>query len=84
MYSNSHTQNNYRQGLRHFFKSVYGEGDFHGQAEQYFVEERDHEDDFNTFLKYLNGCPPKTIRLRISTVRTFLSENDRELPLKFW
>jgi integrase len=84
LYPNKNTAKNYRQSIRLFFRSVYGEGDFRAQAEQYFEEDRDYERDLQDFLTSLNGRPPKTIRLRISCVKMFLLENNMELSQKSW
>jgi integrase len=84
LYTSPNTRKCYRYSLQHFFTAMYGKGDIYTQGDQYFSEDRSHEDDLNVFLNYLNGKPPKTIRLRLSVVRTFLSENDKEFPQKFW
>jgi len=54
------------------------------QAGRYFSETRDFEKDVQDFLGSLNGCAPKTVRMKIAAVRTFLVENDVELSQKFW
>jgi len=53
-------------------------------ANKYFSEKRDYEKDIQTFLKSLNGSAPLTIKLKLSNIKTFLIENNVELPEKFW
>jgi integrase len=84
LYPNAYTTENYRQSLKHFFRSVYGRGDVDAQGDRYFTEDRDMEADLNAFLNYLNGKPPKTIRLRVAAVKSFLMENGVELSQRFW
>jgi len=76
----------YRWALSRFFESVYGhnETSLEEHAEKYLSEERDYEEDLEGFLANINGEPPKSVRLMISAVRTFLVENDIELSDKFW
>jgi len=76
----------YRWALSRFFESVYGhnETSLEEHAEKYLSEDRDYEEDLEGFLANINGEPPKSVRLMISAVRTFLVENDIELSDKFW
>ena len=53
-------------------------------AERYFKDNRDYKTDLQDYLAYIKNRPPKTIRLNLSAVRTFLLENDVELPQRFW
>lgn len=50
----------------------------------YFDEDRDYEKDVKRYWQELNKSPPKTIYTAMTTIRVFLSENDIELPTKFW
>jgi integrase len=84
-FQSKNTRLNYRSGLKQFFVSVYGEnGDLEEKAEKYFSEQRDFEEDIQDFIDTFNGSAPKTIRLRLASVKTFLLDNDVELPQKFW
>ena len=86
MYRSRNTVKAYRWALTEFFKSVYGENEhrLEEHAERYFSEKRDVERDIQNFLAAINDKPPKSIRLCLTAVRTFLLENDVELPAKFW
>ncbi|MBS7619781.1 tyrosine-type recombinase/integrase [Candidatus Bathyarchaeota archaeon] len=84
-YQSHSTRKNSTSSLREFFKSIYGEAsDLEGLAQRYFSEGRDYKKDMEGFFISLNGRPPKTIKLRMSNIRTFLSENNVELEAKFW
>ena len=86
-YPNKNTKRNLKRAILDFFIAVYGEAkrnQLDELAEKYFTEERDHERDVEVFQKYLNGQAPLTVKLKISNVKTFLMENDIELPQKFW
>jgi len=86
MYRSHNTVKAYRWALTEFFRSVYGEdeGRLEEHAERYFNEKRDVEKDIENFLAAINDKPPKSVRLCLTAVRTFLIENDVELPVKFW
>jgi len=86
-YPNHSTNRNMRIAITNFFNAVYGEAkreQLDALAERYFREERDYEEDTQKFMKSLNGAAPLTIKLKVSNVKTFLLENDIELPQKFW
>jgi len=86
-YPNHSTKRNLRIAITDFFKATYGEAkrkQLDTLAERYFNEDRNHEQDIEAFLKHLNGQAPLTIKLKISNLKTFLLENDIELPQKFW
>jgi hypothetical protein len=51
--------------------------------QKYFSQQRNYEEDIPHFLKSLNGLAPLTIKLKMSNVKTFLLENDIDLPQKF-
>jgi len=86
MYSSANTVRAYRWALVEFFKTVYGEDESRVEelAERYFSEKRDYEVDIQNFLVAIRGRPPKSVKLMIAAVRTFLVENGVELPQKFW
>jgi len=76
-----------RIAITDFFKATYGEAkreQLDALAERYFREKRDYEEDTQKFMKSLNGAAPLTIKLKVSNLKTFLLENDIELPQKFW
>ena len=86
-YDNPGTQRNFRITITRFFKAVYGEAErkqLDALADRYFRGERDYEEDIQKFMKSLNGIAPLSIKLKLSNIRTFLIENDVELPQKFW
>jgi len=86
MYKSKSTVIAYRWALTEFFKSVYGENENHldEYAERYFKEKRNYESDIQNFLSAISERPPKSIRMMIAVVRSFLIENDVELPKKYW
>ena len=87
MYDNYETKKNVKTAVRQFFKSVYLETNSENLEEinqRYFSERRDIEEDVRNFLKSLNGLAPLSIKLKLSITKTFLIENDVELPQKFW
>lgn len=69
-------------------QSVYGpnKATVEERAEGYFAEEipRNYKEDIQSFFITIKDKPPKSVRLLLSAVRTFLIENDIELPEKFW
>jgi integrase len=85
-YESEGTKKVYRTVLKRFFKAVYmvEKVDLEVCAQRYFSEKRDYEEDIHAMFTWLNGKPPMTVRLTLSCVRTFLSENDVELSDKFW
>ncbi|MCK4885537.1 tyrosine-type recombinase/integrase [Candidatus Bathyarchaeota archaeon] len=87
MYDNYETKKNIKTAVTQFYKSIYPETTSENMEEinqRYFSTERDIEDDIRNFLKYLNGLAPLSIKLKLSIAKTFLTENDVELPQKFW
>ena len=86
-YDNYGTKKNFRIAITRFFESVYGEANSDNLdqlANRYFREKRDTEEDIMKFMKSLNGIAPLTIKLRVSSIKTFFIENEVELPQKFW
>jgi integrase len=76
----------YSWALTEYFKAIYGENEhkLEEYAERYFQEKRDYEQDIQSFFTQVNSKPPKTVRLMLAAVRSFLIENNVELPTKFW
>ncbi|MCJ7633655.1 site-specific integrase, partial [Candidatus Bathyarchaeota archaeon] len=83
-YRSKGTVRTYKSSLGTFFKGIYGEGSLEDFASRYFLDHRDYESDVQSFLARIKEAPPKTIHLRISSVRTFLLENHIELRQIFW
>jgi len=87
-YDNPQTKRNFEVAITQFFESVYDRviagDDLEETAEKYFSTERNYKEDFQNFFKSLNGMAPLTLKLKISNIKTFLVENDVELPQKFW
>jgi integrase len=86
-YDNTGTRKNLWNGLNKYFQSIYEEAtpeNLEEMANKYFSENRNYEEDIQNFLKSLNGLAPLTIKLKLSNIKTFLIENDVELPEKFW
>jgi len=86
MYQSKSTIYSYRWGLTAFFKAVYGENEakLEELGERYFNQKRDFERDVQDFFVTIKGRAPKSVRLMLTAVRSFLIENDIELPQKFW
>jgi integrase len=86
LYHSKQTTRVYTWALTEYYKSVYGENNhtLEEHAEQYFTEKRDIEEDVQNFFSVIADKPPKTVRLMLAAVKTFLVENDVELPAKFW
>jgi integrase len=86
-YQNNNTYNNHRKALTNYFTSIYGKfspDQLDEMGDRYFTEQRDIEQDLQTFMAFMNKYAPLTQRNRMSSVRTFLMENNFELPQKFW
>ncbi len=87
-YGSKKTVETYRLGLRAFLSCIYGKEVRNGDLDRYallYVEgDRDWQDDLDTFLASLQGRPPKTIRVYLAAVKTYLMENQIEIPQVFW
>jgi len=86
LYKGKSTVTAYRWALAEFFKSVYGENGHKLEelGDKYFTDNRDYEKDITKFLAAINDKPPKSVRLMLSAVKSFLIENRVELTEKFW
>jgi integrase len=86
LYPRENTSSTYRWALAEYFKTVDGENKqtVEEKADRYFVENRNFEEDMQNFSSTISRKPPKTVRLMIAAVRSFLIENDVELSEKFW
>lgn len=77
-YPNIKTRGVYRSCLNKFFQIM------ETSETQYFKKKRNYEQDINRFFIAISENPPKTVRLYLSTLKLFLSENDVQFPEKFW
>ena len=85
LYQSKSTIGAYRNGLKVYFTFIYGKsGQLEEKADQYLTDKRNIEEDLTNFQNSLRGRPPKSINLYITTVRTFLIENNIELSQAFW
>jgi integrase len=85
LFSSKATKKTYRWAVAEYFKSIYGDDELplEERADQYFAEARNCDEDIQKFFSTITAKPPKTVRLMISAVRSFLIENDVELSEKF-
>ena len=86
-YDNPGTRSNHYHAIKQFFESLYEEAtpeNLDAMAEKYFNEKRDYDNDLITYMKNLNGQAPLSVKLKLSSIKTFFIENEIELPLKFW
>lgn len=86
-YDNYETKKNLKTAVRQFLQSAYPETNKNNLEEfnrKYFTEQRNIEEDVINFLKSLNVFAPLSKKLKMSLVKTYLQENDIELPQKFW
>lgn len=77
-YKSKSTRRTYKACLMRFFRVI------RSDPETYFDESRDYENDVKKYWQNLSDSPPKTIFSYLAAVRVFLSENNIELPAKFW
>jgi integrase len=83
-YESEVTKRNYRLMLTKYFKVFYDEGTLEEQANKYFEEGRDYEEDVRTYFSTIISSPPKSVEVQMSMARTFLADNDVEFPSRFW
>ena len=83
-YASKGTVNCAKYSIRLFLRSVYDEGTLEELATRYIEENRDPKQDIQHFFSTVKSRPPQSIRVLLSHTRTFLSENDVELPQRFW
>jgi integrase len=83
-YSSSNTVRAYKWGLEQFFKCLGFQGSLEENAEAYFKEKRNYEEDVKTYFASLKGKPPKSVNICLTSVKMFLMENGVELPALFW
>lgn len=85
-FTSKKTVSTYMAALKRFFQVIYNveDVDLEEYAERYFAEGRNYELDVQNFHVSLRDAPPKTRRVYIAAVKTFLLENNVELPQIFW
>ena len=86
-YTNKGTRKNLWNAVNKYLQIIYEEAtpeNLEEFANKYFNEKRDYEKDLQIFVNSLNGKAPLTIKLKLSNIKSFLLENDVELPEKFW
>jgi len=76
-YPNEHTKRNYSNLLNHYFKTMEIKN-----PDEYLEIGRDYNQDILDYQAKLNGRPPKSIKLCISCVMSFLLSNNIELQPK--
>jgi integrase len=80
----------YRSGIRALMRSVYGRDFENSELEEatsrYPTEKRNFEADIEDFFTHLknSNTSPKGTKLYISVAKTYLLENNIELPELFW
>lgn len=77
-YTAKSTVRTYRSFLKRYFNVI------DADPNSYFSKDGDYQQDVKLFWRDLQSQPPKTIFSGLSAVRVFLSENEIELPMKFW
>ncbi len=84
-FSSKDTVSSYSWALGKFFTALGIQGaTLEEKAEAYLSASRDYKSDLGVFLESIKEEPPKSIRMQTSVVKTFLLENERELPTLFW
>jgi integrase len=85
LYVSKSNKRTYLHGLKLYFRTTYGTSEkVEDLAERYLSEQRDYEGDIQNFQRSLGHRPPKSVRLLIAVVRSFLVENKIELSQRFW
>jgi len=86
LYDSPNTVRVYKRALTKFFHVVYGDNEagLEQHGDRYFTETRNIQEDIQSFFVSIKDNAPKTRRLMLSAVRSFLMENDVELKEKFW
>ena len=83
-YSSPNTVRAYKWGLEQFFKCLGFKGSLEENAEAYFKEKRNYEEDVTKYFASLKGKPPKSVSICLTSVKMFLMENGVELSALFW
>jgi len=78
-YSSNNTKRMYQNSLNGYFKHIGVD------SNTYFNQKRDYEEDIRGFhVAIKDKYAPKSVRLKISVVKSFLIENEVELSQRFW
>jgi integrase len=83
-YSSVSTVNNAKYALKLLLQSVYVEGKLENLGKRYLQENPDPGQDIQAFFSKIKNRPPASIRVLISHIKTFLIENQFEIPQRFW
>ena len=84
-YTSNATIQTYRTATKTFFKYIYSEkAQLEESADRYFAEGRNYETDVKGYFAFIKDRPPKTVQAYMSILRTFLEENNVELPRVLW
>jgi integrase len=83
-YSSESTVRAYKWGLEQFFKCLGFKGNLEENAEAYFSQKRNYEEDVKAYFVSLKGKPPKSVNICLTSVKMFLMENGVELSAIFW
>ncbi len=87
-YSCELTRQQYRYIISSFLSSVNGSeiksSQLEEPAERYFKGNRNYQSDVENYFTTMAGRPPKSVQSNLAVIRTFLVENEVELPLRFW
>ena len=86
-YESENTKKSYKTGLKQYFNLIYPslkDKDLDSLSDKYLDEERDYRVDILTFREGLSGGAPKTVKLRLNTVRVFLDDNGISFPKRFF
>ena len=85
-FNSKSTRNVYSSGLKMFVKTVVGDGDFDRNIQQYLSQLKEGRDLFKDLLTYASSLaqrPPKTAKVYMTSVMSFLEyELDFELSKK--
>ncbi len=83
-FSSTSTVRSYRSTLRRYFGTFYPGVDLEKAVETYFDDDRNYQHDIQDFLGVIKDEAPNSVKTRLSIVRTFLVENEVEVPEGFW
>ena len=84
-FTSESTIRTYRYVLRTFYRCIYDEKlTLQEYVQRYFSEKRQYAEDIEKFFVSIKDRPPKTVKLMLAGVKTFLMENDIELRQSFW